>query len=165
MAGPHAASPSRSWLLALSFALGSPACDEAPARHSLRSWPPGEPMQMGACEFLLERGAIYHSTEWHLEVELRARNTGTESTHCAFSAQLVSSSNTELTRTAKASGDLPPQDEWVREAAAREANETGMSKGSAEGAWIYVELSEGQWPISNSVGVAVEDPERIRPPG
>ncbi|MCA9704697.1 MAG: sterol desaturase family protein [Myxococcales bacterium] len=65
-------------LLPLAASLGPLACDQAPARSTLSGWPPGEPVRAGACEFLLQSAALYHSTEWHLEVKVEARNTGPE---------------------------------------------------------------------------------------
>lgn len=148
----------------LPLSMGAVACDHVPERSTLGGWPPGEPVLASACEFLLQRAAIYHSTEWHLEVKVVARNTGRKPAHCAFSARLMTSSDTVLTDPAEASGELEPEQEWTREAASREANETGMSKGQAEGAWVYVKLSEGHWPLQTSTGVVVS-PERVRPPG
>ena len=148
----------------LPLSVGTVACDRVPARNTLGVWPPGEPVLAGSCEFLLQRAAVYHSTEWHLEVEVVARNAGRKSAYCAFSAQLMTSSDTVLTDAAQASGDLEPKQEWTREAASREANETGMSTGQAEGAWVYVKLSDGHWPLQTTTGVVVS-PERVRPPG
>ena len=153
-----------SMLLLLAASLGPLACDEVPARSILSGWPPGEPVRAGACEFLLQSAALYHSTEWHLEVKVEARNTGPEAVRCAFSARAMTSSDTALTKAAEQSGELAPGDGWVHEAASREVNETGMSSGGAEGAWVYVELTEGHWPMDTSARVSVE-PERTRPPG
>lgn len=143
---------------------GAAACDKVPAKGTLNGWPPGEPTVAGTCEFRLERAVVYHSSEWHLEVEVEADNVGPKSAYCAFAAQLVTAQNTALTRVAKNGGETKPEDGWLKEASSRETNETGMSTGAAEGAWVYVELSEGHWPMDTSVGVYVT-PERVRPPG
>lgn len=139
-------------------------CDDAPAKSTLLGWPPGEAVEVGTCRFLLKKAEIYHSSEWHLEAEVYAENTGTESLYCSYSARLMTASDTPLTDAAKAGTELGPDEDWAREAMSREANMTGMSSGAAEGAWVYVELGAGRWPMGDRTGVHV-DPERIRPPG
>lgn len=164
MAEPRTASSTlRLCVLLLVAGAGAGACDQVPARATLSGWPPGEPTNTGSCEFLLKKATVYHSSEWHLDVEIVARNTGLESVYCSFEAQTMTSSDTALTDAAKGSGDLGPDEEIVREASAREANVTGLSTGSSEDAWVYVKLAEGHWPMDTSTGVIVT-PERIRPP-
>ncbi len=145
------------------MALGLFACDRTPSKGSINGWPPGEPVVAGNCEFLLKKATLYHSTEWHLDVEVLSANVGTEKTYCSFSAQAMTASDTSLTDAAKSGSDLGAEEEIVSAASAREANVTGISSGPAEDAWVYVELSDGYWPMDTSVGVYVH-PERIRPP-
>lgn len=159
--------PSR-WLIAFvassALGLGAPGCDGGgPARSTLEGWPPGEPLEAGACRFRLTSATLYHSTEWHLGVEIEAENTGSEAVKCGFSAQAMTSVDTPLTDAAKGSGMLPPTEGWSKRGQAREADTTGLSKGPAEGAWVYIEVSEGRWPLAETTGVQIT-PERIRPP-
>jgi len=151
------------WLAVPCMVLGLGACDRTPAKASLNGWPPGEPVVAGNCEFLLKTATLYHSTEWHLDVEVLAANVGTEKAYCSYSARAMTVSDTALTDQAKNGSDLGADEEEVSAAAAEEANVTGISSGAAEDAWVYVELSEGYWPMDTSVGVSVF-PERIRPP-
>jgi len=151
------------WLLVAALASSATACDQIPARGTLQGWPPGEPVVVGACTFFLKRASLYHSTEWHLDVEVGAANTGVESAYCGFSAQALNQSDVPLTDAAKGGRELPPSEEMVESSIAREANVTGSSSGRAEGAWVYVELSEGHWPVATRSGVIVT-PERVRPP-
>lgn len=140
-------------------------CDaDAPPRDTLNGWPPGEPAVAGSCSFILTQANLYHSTEWHLDLKLTGTNTGNEEVKCGFSAQAVTSSNTPLTGAAKGSETLPPGEGFTKEASSREADMTGLSSGAEEGAWVYVELSEGSWPMAKTTGVHVT-PDRIRPPG
>ena len=151
-------------LLACSLSWLASGCDgDVPSRNTLSGWPPGEPAVAGACSFVLTRANLYHSTEWHLDVEIAGQNTGPEEVKCGFSARAVTSSNTPLTDAAKGSNTLPPGESFTKEAASREADVTGLSSGAEEDAWVYVELSEGTWPMAKTTGVHVS-PDRTRPP-
>lgn len=157
-------SPRLAALAVASFALASGCDGDAPPRDGLHGWPPGEPAVAGACSFVLTRANLYHSTEWHLDVEITGENTGNEEVTCGFSARAVTSSNSSLTDAAKGSASLPPGERFTKEAGSREADVTGLSSGAEEGAWVYVELSEGSWPMAKTTGVHVS-PDRVRPPG
>jgi len=138
-------------------------CDRAPPpRDGLSGWPPGEPVEVGGCRFLLSQASLWHETEWHLEVKLSAERTGTEAAHCGYSAQAVTSVGTALTKAVSGGGKLGPGELRDLVGNAREAAETGLSSGPAEGAWVYVELSEGRWPLATSKGVHAT-PDRARP--
>lgn len=152
--------------LALVLGLGSSlaACDRAPPpREGLPGWPPGEAVEVGACRFLLSQANLWHATEWHLEVKLSAERSGSEAAYCGYSIQAVTQPGTALTRAATGGGKLGPGEVREHMALAREAAETGLSSGPAEGAWVYVELAEGRWPMANTKGVHVS-PDRVRPP-
>ncbi len=151
-------------VLASCLALSTVACDDNGApKNTLNGWPPGEPVVAGNCEFYLKKATFYHSNEFHLDVEILGTNTGTKKVYCGFAARVMTSSDTELTDAAKGGADVPPEEERTWEAHGREANVTGISTGPAEGAWVYVKLSEGHWPMDTSVAVYA-NPERIRPP-
>ncbi len=138
-------------------------CDDLPTRNSVHNWPTVSPIQTGSCQYSLKDARLWHTTEWHLEVEVRAVNIGVEEAYCSFSARAMTSSNTALTDKVKAGEDLAPNAEWERISHAREASTTGLSHGAAEGAWVYMELSDGYWPIATTAPVQVE-PDRVRRP-
>lgn len=151
------------WLVAW-LAVGCVGCDpKVPPRDTLRGWPPGEPLVVGSCALLLHQASLWHSTEWHLEVEVSAENTGSEAVYCGASAQALTGSDAPLTDAGKGGGETKPGESRRMKILAREADVTGMSTGAAEGAWVYVELSQGRWPSATTQGVRV-DPERVRPP-
>lgn len=153
-----------SLVLALGLAAGLAGCDGAPpARSGLAGWPPGEAVEVGACRFLLSQANLWHSSEWHLEVKLSAEGMGSEAAYCGYSVQAVTQPGTALTKAASGGGKVGPGEVRDHQGHAREAAETGMSSGPAEDAWVYVELSEGRWPLATSKGVHVT-PDRVRPP-
>lgn len=153
-----------SLLLAVGLASGLAGCDAAPpARSGLAGWPPGEPVEVGGCRFLLSQASLWHSSEWHLEVTLSAEGSGPEAVYCGYSVQAVTQPGTALTKAASGGSKVGPGEVREHQGHAREAAETGMSSGPAEDAWVYVELSEGRWPLATSKGVHVT-PERVRPP-
>ncbi|MEX1366824.1 MAG: hypothetical protein AB1Z98_27100 [Nannocystaceae bacterium] len=155
-------SPLRLGLLVLLVTHG---CDgSARARSTLAGWPPGEPVVAGTCSFVLVQADLYHSTEWHLDVEIRGENIGAEAARCSFSARAMTSSDTKLTDAAKGGQELAPGEGFVREVSSRETDTTGMSSGAQEGAWVYVELQQGRWPMAKTTAVQVT-PQRVRPPG
>lgn len=146
------------------MALGLVACDQAPPpRSSLLGWPPGEPIEIGGCRFVLGKADMWHSTEWHLEVEVSVEGIGAETTYCSFSLRAMTSSDSPLTTAATGSGKLGSGEVRPFQGQAREVDETGMSTGAAEGAWVYAELAEGRWPLATTRGVTVS-PGRVRPP-
>jgi hypothetical protein len=161
---PMGRSSRASFAFVLGLGSSLAACDRAPpARDGLSGWPPGDPVEVGACRFLLSQANLWHSTEWHLEVKLSAEGIGAEAAHCGYSVQAVTLHGSVLTGAATGRSKLGPGEVREHLALAREANETGTSSGSAEGAWVYVELSEGRWPMATSKGVHVS-PDRVRPP-
>ncbi|MEM7153484.1 MAG: hypothetical protein AAF799_11625 [Myxococcota bacterium] len=154
------------WLLAFTLGCTSAlaSCDGSiPSRSTVSPWPTGEAIEAGSCRFVLTRADLYHSSSWNLEVEITATNEGPERTKCGFSAQTATSSDTALTNAASISGSLGPNESWTRMAYSREANLTGMSSGSADGAWALIEVSEGTWPLGETTTVRVT-PQRTRPP-
>lgn len=150
--------------LAVAAAVGPLGCDRAPPpRATLSGWPPGEPVEIGGCRFLLSEANMWHSSEWHLDVKLSVEGIGTEPVHCGFSVQAMTAASTALTVAATGSGKLSPGEVREHQGHAREIDETGMSSGPAEDAWVYVELAEGRWPMATTRGVVVT-PQRVRPP-
>lgn len=150
--------------LVLGLGAGLAGCDRGPPpRDGLSGWPPGEPVDVGSCRFLLSQADVWHSTEWHHEVKLSAQNVGAEAVHCGYSVQVVTASGVVLTRATSGGDELRPDETREFQANGREANETGMSSGQAEGEWVYVELSQGRWPRATTKAVHVT-PERVRPP-
>lgn len=151
---------------ALALALGlvvTAACDaKPPPRDSVNGWPPGEPVQVGSCSFVLNRAHLWHSTQWQLEVDITAENVGTEAVQCGAAVRAATELDV-LTEVGKGGGKRQPGVSEMFTVRAREADLTGMSTGAGEGAWVYVELSQGRWPMADTVGVHVS-PERVRPP-
>jgi hypothetical protein len=150
--------------LVIGLLSSSAGCDQAPpARNGLSGWPPGEPVEVGGCRFLLSQANLWHSTEWHLEVKLSAEGSGPKAAYCGYSVQAVTQAGTALTDAASGGSKVGPGETRDHHGQAREASETGMSSGPAEDAWVYVELSEGRWPLATTTGVHVT-PDRVRPP-
>lgn len=139
------------------------ACDaKPPSRDSVDGWPPGQPVQVGSCSFVLNRAHLWHSTQWQLEVDVTSENVGAEAVHCGAAVRATTDLDV-LTEVGKGGGKRQPGVSEKFTLRAREADLTGMSTGPAEGAWVYVELSQGRWPMADTVGVHVS-PERVRPP-
>lgn len=151
-------------LAALVLSVGGAGCDSGvPDKSTINGWPPGEPLTAGFCEFLLTKATLYHSDAWHLEVEVSAANTEVKGRTCGFSARAVSASGEVLTEAAAYSAKVTPGATWIHTARAREANRTGLSNGRTDGVWIYLEASDGSWPMAETTGVYV-NPEFLRPP-
>lgn len=150
------------------FALGllllpAAACSKPPPRAALSGWALEEPLEVGSCRFRMIAAWLYHSTEWHLELDATIENTGPEKRRCELDVRAVTDGGNVLTDAAKDGRELAPGELTDVSTSVREANMTGFSGGAAEDAWLFCQLTDGYWPFGTTVKVHAT-PARERPP-
>lgn len=139
------------------------ACGKPPPRAALEGWPIEQELDVGACRFRLASAALFHSTHWQLMIDVHLENVGPEKQRCEIDVRGVTAGGNELTDSATAGVELQPGESMDVSKTAKEANMTGFSGGAAEDAWLYVQLTEGRWPIGTTKKVHAT-PARVRPP-
>jgi hypothetical protein len=138
-------------------------CGKPPPRAALDGWPLEQELDVGACRFRMTSASLFHSTEWHLHIDVHLENLGPEKRRCEIDVRAVTAGGNVLTDAATAGLELEPGASIDLTKSATEANMTGFSGGPAEDAWLYVQLTDGRWPIGTTKKVHAT-PRRDRPP-
>ncbi len=138
-------------------------CSKAPARQSLQGWILEEAREVGPCWFRMDHAWLFHSTEWNLQIDMRVENTGGEQARCAYDIRAVSDSGESITESVSGAVTLRPEGSRDVRGSAIETHLTGIQGGPGEGAWVYVELTHGYWPVGDTIKLHAT-PSRERPP-
>ena len=143
--------------------LGLAACKDIPRRESLEGWPTGEIRELGPCEVRLLSIGYYHDLSWHLSVEVEMRNVGAEEARCGWEAQLVSAASKAVTSAVGERRKLAPGETAESQQVANEADDTGFSHGTREGAWVLMTVTKGR-PMIGDAKQYHATPTASRPP-